>query len=500
MPARVLDLRPDTFQNGLVRVMSVPEGFKEPYAALSYCWGNSQNVRLTEDLLPRFTGEGINLHRLPTTIREACDVCTGLDIRYLWVCSLCIVQDVDLDWQQQSAEMSAIYNYSELTLSAAAGRNCEAGIFRHAPDEVECLSEMNWHDAKGRYGTCWVRQRPVRDFKEPTDCRGWTLQETLLSQRLLVMGTTQISWQCATSRWNESGTMYRPIYGSNQIFPCPPLEYSISRAEKTLSNRECSIHEIWQSLVRNYARRRLTLPKDKLPAVSGIARWLSDRLINDEKYLAGLWLSQLPRCLLWYNDLVYPAREDQASKPTAYRAPSWTWASLDSEYLEWLETPAEDQYAIVLDHALSYKGVDSFGEVLNGRLDVEGPVKKGWLVPSTNYPEQYDLWGDNWTSGLTDTRPNHLNASLGPAHLDVYSQTDIGDIAGEVGGEARVRSCECLRVTTKAGLILAPPDSCDGNGDDFSNRQRQRIGIVVFKDGAGTEWWSSAVNMIVRLV
>lgn len=505
MPARLLDLEPGPLVYDLIRLIVVPSGFKEPYATLSYCWGDAQNLRLTEDVLYEFTNKGILRSRLPATIRDACDLCVGIGIRYLWVCSLCIVQDLELDWTEQSAAMAAIYNCSDLTISAASGRNCSAGLFDKRSYQSQPFATIKCEGPGSMTGSCCVRGGSVpQSFHEPTDRRGWTLQETLLSRRLLVRGTAQISWQCTVSRWNQSGTVAAASRTMERIFPCPPLTYCLDHRiqlyDTSLETRllENLVPQVWQDLVWNYSRRSLSLSKDKLPAISGLARWLHRHCSADETYLAGLWKSQLPGGLLWYNNLPLPADTKKASRPVIYRAPSWTWASLDCDYLTWLGPGPEDHAAKILDYHLLYKSDDIFGEVVDGYLDIEAPIKQGWLVPKRTHPEHFDFWDDNWRAELEDRRPTLWNNSLGGAHFDVYDAIDLA-MVHDVEPQERAWACECLKITATAGILVRPSDrlELDNNKLSFDYR-RQRVGVVEFKDRAA-EWWNGVSAKVVRL-
>jgi hypothetical protein len=120
---------------------------------------------------------------------------------------------------------------------------------------------------------------------------------------------------------------------------------------------------LWQSWLWNYGARKLTLPSDKLPAISGIARLLAERL-NDE-YLAGLWRGSLIEGLLWQG---LGARRVQN-----YRAPSWSWASVDG-------TPATgmrgqwEPLADIIDCKVEPKGKNMFGEVTSGWIKLKAPL------------------------------------------------------------------------------------------------------------------------------
>lgn len=77
---------------------------------------------------------GIPWELLPTTFRDAIQVTKGLGIRYLWIDSLCIIQDDDVDWKEESSKMASIYQNSFLTICATAAPDDEAGLWpRVAP-------------------------------------------------------------------------------------------------------------------------------------------------------------------------------------------------------------------------------------------------------------------------------------------------------------------------------------------------------------------------------
>jgi hypothetical protein len=502
MPTRVLELEPDSFRNGWIRLLVVPPGFKKAYASLSYCWGDVQNIRLTRDVMDQFTADGIPLSYLPATIKDACELCIGIGIKYLWVCSLCILQDLEIDWLQQSSMMATIYNCADLTISVARGHNCNAGVFGERRSGTLSFATIRWQKFEGGHGTCCVRGLEPSGYKEPTMRRGWTLQENLLSRRLLTRETVQLTWQCTTSQWNQSGTLRLPSLNTKDIFPCAPLRYPIDpygvrSSEGSL--KEGLVLGVWQELVSVYCRRNLSLPKDKLPAISGLAKWLSRNCSIEERYLAGLWRSQFPECLLWHTNLVFPADEAQARKAIPYRAPSWTWASLDSKYIEWFPSTSQEKVAKALDCDLSYKSTDPFGEVTDGYLDIEAPMQEGWLVPIHAYPEQFEFWDEDWRHDLSYREPSHLNKSLGRVRLDVYNTADLL-VVNSVSREDRAHECECLRITTRGGLLVSRLEEAFQEGESKRLYRRQRIGIVEFKENKALEWWRGAPKKVVRLL
>ncbi|TVY55546.1 hypothetical protein LCER1_G002742 [Lachnellula cervina] len=68
-------------------------------------------------------------YRLPPSFRDAVIVTRELGIRYLWIDSLCIVQDDLDDWRKESAQMDRIYGMSFLTIIAAGASHSQGGCF-----------------------------------------------------------------------------------------------------------------------------------------------------------------------------------------------------------------------------------------------------------------------------------------------------------------------------------------------------------------------------------
>jgi hypothetical protein len=258
---------------------------------------------------------------------------------------------------------------------------------------------------------------------------------------------------------------------------------------------------VWQNLVQRFCRRNLTFAKDKLPAISGLAQWLAPHFSKStgENYLAGLWQPHFPGNLLWYHRLPFPVSRYHSQRPENYRAPSWSWASLDCKHLQWSSTSTTSQHsAKVLHYSITLKSNDRFGEILDGYLDIEAPVKEGWLVPSRTHHEHFEFWDNNWRAELNDRRPTLENNSLGRAWLDVISSEELCEGSLAEAAE-RSRVCDCLKITEEEGLLIEPigPPAQDGKKE---YRRRRRLGIVVFKKARAVAWWGDAPKDIIHLI
>ena len=94
----------------------------------------------------------------------------------------------------------------------------------------------------------------------------------------------------------------------------------------TLPHMLDPVHSLnnWYMLLMDYTKRQLTNARDRLPAISGVARIIAERL--GWEYVAGLWSHDLERALLWY--VLYPGIP-LSINPAHYSGPSWSWASTD---------------------------------------------------------------------------------------------------------------------------------------------------------------------------
>jgi len=210
----------------------------------------------------------------------------------------------------------------------------------------------------------WVDD-PYRNFvEEPLLRRAWTFQERFLAPRTLHFTNSQIFWECNENHWCETypnGTLLRRTQPSR--FPKVAQKPS----------------EIWPNTVTLYSTGSLSYPTDKLVAISGVAKWLGAQTKDD--YLAGIWRKDLVKQLCWKRDMV---QFDSSShtRPTAYLAPSWSWASIIGSIsysrflrLEWAEELIRPgtQVRVLSAHTVLEDENCRFGKVKTGvlRLVVE---------------------------------------------------------------------------------------------------------------------------------
>jgi hypothetical protein len=172
------------------------------YIALSHRWGTYAPLKTTKTTIGIHCEE-IIFADLPRTFRDAVIVTRKLGVRYLWIESLCIVQDDPQDWLCESAMMGEIFANSYCTLAATSAEDCNGGLFvpRTMSRSVK-LTDSSGNPAITFYSS--VEDQFERDLHDgELNSRGWVLQERLLSPRIIHFTAVQTFWECGSDRYSE---------------------------------------------------------------------------------------------------------------------------------------------------------------------------------------------------------------------------------------------------------------------------------------------------------
>ncbi|PLN85313.1 HET domain protein [Aspergillus taichungensis] len=378
LPTRVLDLGENSSSTSDIRLY-VTRKEPEAYVCLSHCWGSHEESRpfqTTVETLLKFE-EGISYHALPKSFQDAVVFTRKLGYRFLWIDSLCIVQDDNDDWLREAGRMASIYENADLTLGAASSSDSKGGIFRKTIPES--LIEGTGHEALQpalrrfsdpsffEYGH---RQSPVEksgpDVSSPLIKRAWIYQERMLSRRMLYFTPLELVFECRSSNSSESGYQwinssckhaFTPIYNANtpgELFP-----------------------SLWRKVVSEFTQLELTLSKDTLPAIAGVATRFSKRLEGKEpiNYLAGAWRETFTQDMLWDAD----PHIDGSSPRIDAGIPSWSWARSD---LPKTYQNTEYLHALCLLKDAECVPLDSTGNIFTG-VSSGHAILSGYLLPAT---------------------------------------------------------------------------------------------------------------------
>jgi hypothetical protein len=163
--------------------------------------------------------------------------------------------------------------------------------------------------------------------------------------------STRIACECAA----ESG---RNTWAEN---------HGLNISAHAISERDQALI-FWCAQLSLYSKRALTYGRDKLPAISGLARVLARKI--GSRYLAGLWEEDLPRGLAWewQGD-----GTDSSALPSSYRAPSWSWASVDGKF-EYPHIRALVPLLKAYEGQTTPKDNDPYGEIFEGEIKVQAAI------------------------------------------------------------------------------------------------------------------------------
>ncbi len=342
------------------------------YASLSYCWGKSKTATTTKTTEVSYLDK-ISLESLPQTIRDALTISQKLNIPYLWVDALCIVQDDEHDWQLEASKMANIYFGNTLTIAATDAEDSSGGFFA-------CPSTTDAHESNS---DLFVIGRPnesnlhlqIRLLGGTSDgktsvlhTRGWTLQEMVLSHRIVQFTQSELHWRCRSAWWTESGMSYDL---SSTIYGNVPLLDNIN-----LSKPSSTCSSTWWKWIENYSNRHLTYVKDRIPAIVGLLNYYQK--LTDDVSILGLWKSTLPQDLLWMRLFSLPDSIPDSKIPT------WSWLSCPAgvvfDFFSWsMDNSDVQDHITVNDYELCWTGEPYVSDIKSSSLVITGPVKEAFL-------------------------------------------------------------------------------------------------------------------------
>jgi hypothetical protein len=440
LPTRVLSI--DDSSNQVCLLES--NGQRARYIALSHSWGKSHRLTLTKSNLATLRA-GIDTNSIPQTFQDAINICRALQVSYLWIDSLCIVQDDPADWELEAAKMSSVYMDSYLTVSALHSADDADGCFpsiarqtksmpspfvspdvvctgrptvanaiplvipkesigteldsynhavvfsMHGSETGKYYITNEWmppsiESSTKKYGTFnfGASYDPLKP--EPLSSRGWVLQERLLSQRTLHYSEGQIYWECQSIVLGEDGSMLKRMFPQVQTLT-ESRQKAINWSITPTDTSSKYVADEWLRLIEVFSTRKLTMDYDKLVAISGLAQIVAEK--SGDEYYAGIWKSNLVNSLCWKRKIFVPSHHcnDEGHKsclpeatsstlttPADFRAPSWSWASVDGE-IEftnmWLAPPSGEGVKIITQSAtacVTPLGSYSFGRIKHGVL------------------------------------------------------------------------------------------------------------------------------------
>jgi hypothetical protein len=395
--------------------------------------------------LPEYM-KGITTSNLPRTFQDAVTVTKKLGISYLWIDSLCIIQDSIEDWIAECPKMRAYYRNSYVTLSAFDSPNSQHGFLdsRDTSDEVLVPNETD----------IWIRPRLMDRGKlfqkAPLNHRGWALQERLLSTCVLHFTRQEMFWECQTSSTQESSiTEHRGPTDFQLLVSSEGDDFKrvLTSIGPDRFSPQTGAFALWMRLIRQFSRRSLTFPSDKLPAISGLAAIMAAK--TRSKYMAGLWEDDL-QGLAWFRD----GPDDRIShakgkdEQAGYLAPSWSWVRMNESityrfHEEERVTSSKDP--ILLNSDIQTRDSDPFGCVSGGCITFQALTKPVQCLDHLKAHKEY-IFG--WTY------PKHWSSyhREEPFGVAIYGEDGsyVGAACFDSNLEKRiVHQCKAVRVVER---------------------------------------------------
>ncbi|CAG8951082.1 hypothetical protein HYFRA_00006480 [Hymenoscyphus fraxineus] len=370
LPSRLLYIKNNCL--GLCETSTFPLNWlnKRPqYAALSHCWGDKDFFKLSQSNLPEVLEE-IPLQHLTKTFRDAITITQRLGLSFLWIDSLCIIQDSVDDWQKEAGLMADVYGGAAVTIAASDAKDGSVGcFFQRSPKDIQSLrleTETNVYTvAEHMSQSSGVRDNVLAK-------RAWAFQEGLLSTRVLYFTRAQVFWQC------------KSIGLANEVYPKEIPSIEVTCVERLWRSSDL---RSWLDIVTRYSATDLTYTTDKLIALSGVAKDYQRRhKLNNEDYIAGIWKHKEPH--LWHGLLWKIDGLKKTTQPSQYQAPTWSWASQNNPVTFPIGSiiKLSSPYVSFVSQHLTHPNQGTHGEVSSGyiRLRSTNLLIARWVQEGAN--------------------------------------------------------------------------------------------------------------------
>ncbi|CZR66282.1 uncharacterized protein PAC_16183 [Phialocephala subalpina] len=481
LPTRLIDVG-EAGHPKMLRLIETSKDQKAKYLALSHCWGPPGTKKLlttSETLSSRLAS--IDINDMPPNFSDAVIITRRLGYRYLWIDSLCIIQDSKSDWETESQNMGNIYTNAAITLAAAAATSSEGGLLTkgYEPLSDDTLSPKKWFltDSIGRSHIAFMSDDkskgqsissnsepqicriklnqsdstrniildPLTEFSDleenwfrctalgPLGLRGWCLQEKLLSRRILFYGKRQIYWQCASARKAADGESVPASAArsqaniGNEVSDWPDVLRlkQLHREAITLEERQAiekKIYKTWHNVLFLYINRRLTFYSDRLPGLAGMATLIHE--LTGDQYVAGFWRQYLLTSLIWTH--TKSVLREEAPRAIAERyeteTPEWEKASskMSGPSWSWCSHDFTDILDFWADYNEDYRERfwrDQDAVIVDAKVDIVGGNPFGQVTSG-------ELVVKGWTYPRWDVRT--LDEGAFQKKWQVWSSVNLG--------------------------------------------------------------------------
>ena len=501
LPTRVIDVGPsDGSEEPYVYVRK--DGQRDRYLTLSHRWGSSTSLEATKTIKANRTLNTtmILFSSLPLTFQHAIIITRRFGYRYLWIDSLCIIQDDEDDWMVESEKMGEIYRKADFTIATIDAMSADSGCFFPRdgqilrPCRLDIYRPPRQKDTYASHTGKIFASRAV-DFgssragygrTSSLDSRGWCLQERVLSTRTLSYSKYGLFWECVTTEATEMVPYGIDEDGTDEAYEyMRHLRKQIGAIALTsrYGKERPDTHNAWHLLVQDYSRRNLTKESDKLIALKGIINSLNDA--KDDICYAGIWKKHLWRDLSWlvvtqttvikltHKGLNIPSGGRKGRRLASSIAPTWSWASVEGHVCFLID----GLYSTLSDISFGQELPKSFGPVITATGSL---VKvRTCSCSATCDPDYVKKEKKDMIHYFLEDKIEHL--------LDADTKKRVADWYPDDGNASHALAW-CLPIgeylSNAICLTLIPVDS-------FGANHYQRIGLAVWSSG---DWKASCAS------
>ena len=305
------------------------------YIALSYTWGGVQQFCSTlSNMRSLQAPRGVEkiIGSLPRTLRDAIALVRDLGERYLWVDSMCIVQDSTKSWELNASVMDLVYGNAHVTICAADGDKPDTGLHGMNSRQRHFSQHMEDYAPGLRLMVSFLAESYIKSTHWAH--RGWTFQERLLSKRCLLFTDSRVFFQCRSATMREDITEEEHTGWSIEHAHAPWQILDDLDGRGILS---------YMNSVKRYTSRELSRPENILSAFQGIGNMIGKSLSPTPSHsLFGLPRSHFDFALLWepqhaaHERLIEEKDPTDPNKTIKKRVfPSWSWCGWSDTVMEY---------------------------------------------------------------------------------------------------------------------------------------------------------------------
>ncbi|KAL5398993.1 hypothetical protein PMIN02_001068 [Paraphaeosphaeria minitans] len=421
LPTRLIDVGHNwpAVEPRLVVTFDLPKQIPAPlYTSLSHLWAAETVLRLTTENQNQLM-RALPMDDLSPTFRDAIMFTRRLGMRFIWIDSLCILQDSPEDWMAESSVMNRVYKHSVCNIAATTVSYRSPGLYKRRDPRMvtpyKTRIQRSGHKRPYVYslgGDTYHRAVSRADINS----RVWVFQERMLSPRTLHF-STQLFWECRMLHACETYPTGFPRVPTSAGFDSDP---PWSNCKLWMKDLQTDATSTWQSLVQTYCTSHFTQQRDRLAALAGLVQEIHT-YTNDE-YLAGLWKKELPHALCWM--LYGTLQSSDITRANEYRCPSWSWASLNfsgNHHLRFLDGTTTHRYVTtVLDANVQSSSGNVYSNITGGYVRLQGKLGRIRLDRLQNANWRGDRGGHYTYEFAIDVG--------GPSHEDMEDYQDPGSV------------------------------------------------------------------------